>query len=247
MRHHLGELQLKPVVRMLGIADGVFAVGHVDGIVRHHLHVPTMQDTVVFRGYEVGYERLLGLEVVFELLHVVGLLALCHHGAALPFAGQAVIDAFGIDGGGVHVVFHELGGELHVLVGDGHVAIIINEAVAVGEDFHDGVARGGERRLLEGTLAEQGYGIQLVDGVGPVEGIPPRKFQGIKLLDLLLGPDAVLVLLTSTTALLCGRVCADKHQDSQKDECQYVTGVPQKQLFLIFARVHISHKSTTKY
>ena len=84
--HYLCKLEFKPVVRMLRIADRVPSLGHADRVVRHHLHVLSVEQTVILLGVEIGNEGLARIEIVLDFVHLVALATLFHHGFAVPSA-----------------------------------------------------------------------------------------------------------------------------------------------------------------
>ena len=92
-----------------------------------------MKDAVVLLGYHVGDPCLPCVEVIADLLHVERLVTLGHHGLAFPCAGKGIIGTSGKDRPGVHVVFHVVGLELHVLVADLHVPPIEHPSPSLGE------------------------------------------------------------------------------------------------------------------
>ena len=172
-RDDLGHLELEEVMRFLEVADGVHAVGDVDGLVRQHLDVAALEQAFVLLGDHVGDAGLAALEVVAELFHLVGLAALAHFGHALPLAGQRVQGAPGIDRGRIHVILHVVGRQLEILVLDGNPAPVVDLALAVGEDLQRRVGGIGEGRTVEGTLAEQVDRVGLENRIGPVQGVAP--------------------------------------------------------------------------
>ena len=187
----LADAQVYIIMGMVVVADRVFAVGEVDGVVVHHLDVAPVQDALVVVRDHVLDPGLLGVEVVAHLLHVVGLVALGHDRPAVPFAGEAVIDAAGEHGPGVHVVLHVVGGQLHVLVLHRRGAVVVDEPVAVGEVADHGIRRIGEGRHLERALAQQGHGVGLAQGVHVSERIPARQGGGVGEDDLFLDAGPV--------------------------------------------------------
>ena len=93
-------------MRMVQLADRVFAVREVDALVRHHLHMAAVHYGVVFVGDNILDGGLAGVEVVTHFIHVVGLASLRHYGASCPFAFQGVVYAFGEYGSRFHVILH---------------------------------------------------------------------------------------------------------------------------------------------
>ena len=169
----LAHAQVDIIMGVIFVADRVFSVRQVDGMVVHQLDVLTVQDAVGIVRDHVLDPRLAGIEVVADFLHIVGLSALGHHRTAVPDAFQAVIHAAGEDGPFVHVVLHIVGRQLQVLVLDGRGAIVIDEPVAVGEVADHRIGGIGEGRHLQGTLAQQGHGVRAVQGVHLAERVAP--------------------------------------------------------------------------
>ena len=143
------------VVRLIRIADGVLAVGDVDGPVRHHLDVTSVKDTFIVCGGHVGDAGLLRIEVVPHFLHLILVLALFHDGEAAPFSCLRILYALRKDFARSHVILHVSGGQLHVLVGDLDISVVVYHAFTVGEHLDDGILRSGESRLVQGTLAKE--------------------------------------------------------------------------------------------
>ena len=143
------------VVRLIRIADGVLAVGDVDGPVRHHLDVPSVKDTLIVCGGHVGDAGLLRIEVVPHFLHLILVLALFHDGEAAPFSSLRILYALRKDFARGHVILHVSGGQLHVLVGDLDISVVVYHAFSVSEHLYDGILRAGESRLVQGTLAKE--------------------------------------------------------------------------------------------
>ena len=153
--NHLGSGKLQIVVRMVGVAHRIFSLGYIDGLVRHHLDVFAVQDAVVLGSYHILDTGLARIEIIAQFLHVVFLGAFLHHRPAYPFAGKGIVHAVGIDGARIHVVFHPLGGQLHVLVGNFNVAVVIYQTVPVFEMFDDGVPGSGECRGAQRTFLHE--------------------------------------------------------------------------------------------
>ena len=129
--HNLGRREFHVVVGMLQIAYGIFTLGYVDGLVRHHLDVPAMEYSFVLAGDHVGDPGLAGVEVVTDLFHVEGLAALGHYRLAFPCMVQGVIRAPCEYDTCRHVVFHVIGRQLQVLVRDLNVSPVVHLALAV--------------------------------------------------------------------------------------------------------------------
>ena len=117
------------------VTDSVLSMGDVDGLVWEHLYVLAVEDSVILLGYHVGDPGLAGIEVVSDLLHVERLVTLGHHGLAFPCAGKGIIGTSGKDRPGVHVVFHVVGLEFDVLIGDFHITPVEHLTLAVGKDL----------------------------------------------------------------------------------------------------------------
>ncbi len=226
--YHLGAGQREIVVGVVGVADRVFALGDVDGLVVHHLYVLSVEYAVVLGGDHVGDAGLARVEVVAHLLHVVGLASLGHFGLPPPRRGRWSHTRPRVDRALVHVVLHVFGGQLHVLVGHAHVAIIIYEAFAVAEVLDYGVPGGRERGLVEGTLAEHGHRVGPVQGVGGVERIPEGQGRGVGRDHLLLHAHAVAAFrapLPGASAL--GLDFRHEQQESHQ-EGKYISELSQK-------------------
>jgi len=132
-------------MRMFAVADSVFAVGYVYGLVRHHLDVPAVQYALLLLGYHIGYSGLAGIEVVPHLLHFVCLAVVLHFRKSGDCT-RTVLGASGIHGLRLQVVFHIVCGKFHVSVCHGHIAVIVDHSLSVREIFYYGVFRSRERR-----------------------------------------------------------------------------------------------------
>ena len=168
-------------MRFLQVTDRIHAVFHVDGLVRHHLDLLTLQDAFGLFGDHVGDARLPGVEVVIHLVHLVAGTALGHLRKAVPFSREGVQLSAGIHRVGGHVKTDIIGRELHVLVGDRSAAVIVDEPVSVGKIRYNGVLGGGEGRPVERTLVQHVQGVLsgLGNGIGPRQGIPHPRLEGI--------------------------------------------------------------------
>ena len=167
---HLRHRQFHIIMRMLQVADRIDAVPHVDGLVRHHLDLLALEEAFGLLGDHVGDAGLAGVEVVTELLHLVGGVALLHFGLAHPFSGCLVLAAAGEDGVRLHVILDVVRGKLHVLVGDRGAAVVIDLPFAARELRDDGVLGGGEGGTVQGTLFQHVQRVAPGDGIGPVAG-----------------------------------------------------------------------------
>ena len=201
---------------MFGVAHGILALGDVDRIVVHHLYVAAPQYALVLAGDHVADPRLAGVEVVAQLMHVVGLVPLGHLRPAYPLALEAVVSAPGIDRPGLHVVLHVVGRELHVLVLDRHVAVIVYLALSVAEDLDHGIPGRREHRHLERALRKHGKRVCPAQGISPVYRITACERRGVGSRDLLLYAHAVGASAPSRT-----RILRRRHTGRQgKDQCQ---------------------------
>ena len=154
------------------VADGIHAILHVNGAVRHHLDFLSLQQSFRFLRNHVGNPGLLGIEIIPELLHLVGLSALGHLRLPFPLSGRRILDTPCKHGIGQHVEFHVVGRQFHVLIGDGRPSIVVNLALAVRKISDGGIFRFGESRTFQGTFPEHVQGILTGDGIRPVDGIP---------------------------------------------------------------------------
>ena len=136
-------------MRMLEVADSVLSLGDVYGLVRHHLYVLAVQESLLLLSYHIGDAGLVGVEIVAQLLHGVCGTALLHHRLALDLARKSVQSTPGEHCAGIHVILHIVGAEFHVLVLDGHVSVKENFPLPVAEHLHGGILAGGEGRHLE--------------------------------------------------------------------------------------------------
>ena len=58
-------------MRMVGIADRVFAMLYIDGPVIHHLDILSVENAVVLGSYHIVDEGLSGVEIIIQALHLV--------------------------------------------------------------------------------------------------------------------------------------------------------------------------------
>ena len=229
-------------MRMVGVADGVFAMGEVDGLVLHHLDVAPVQDAVLVVREHVLDAGLARIEVVAHLVHVVGRRALLHHGTADPFALQGVVHAAGEHDPVVHVVLHVVGRELHVLVFHAGLAVVVDQAPAVGEVADHRVRRVREGGTVQRTLAQQGHGVHPAQRIHHAEGIAPGQFGRIGGGDLFLHAGAVDGPGVAVAAQLRGRFRRGERQQQEHPGTNYVYRLPQTGFLAIFALIY---KSTT--
>ena len=185
----LGHTQLQVVVGFFQVADRIDALFQVDGLVRHHLDALALQQALTFLRNHIGDTGLAGIEIIPQLVHLVRLSVFRHFRQAFHFPRSRVLAAAGENGVGMHVVDQIIGRELHILIGDGGAAVIVDFALTVGEIRDDGVLGGGEGGLLQGALVQQvqgipaggGDGILHAQGIGPIgrDGIGPEGRQGV--------------------------------------------------------------------
>ena len=187
-----------------------------------------MQYAVVLGGDHVGDPGLAGIEIVPDLLHVVGLVALGHHGPSHPFRGRRVVDAFREHGSGLHVVFHVLRLQLHVLIFDAYVTIIIYESLSVAEILDDGVSGCRERGAFERALAEHRDRVGATDGVGRVDRIPERERRRIGRSHLLLHPHAIDGPFGASSGASVLGLHVRQHKRQCQKEGKYISELSQK-------------------
>jgi len=144
--HDFGRRQLKVIMRVFKVADGIFTFCDVDGFVRHHLDVLAVKYSVILLCDHIRDPGLAGVEVVADLLHVECLAALCHLRLAFPLLRQTVVGASGKDRSCRHVVFHVIRLELNILIGDLHVTPIVHFSLPIGEILAYRVLRARECR-----------------------------------------------------------------------------------------------------
>ena len=153
--YDLCHRQFKIIMGMLKVANGVHAVFHIDGAVRHHLDLLALQEAVRLVRYHIGDTRLVGVEVIPELLHLVGLLALGHLRLAFHLPGSGILAAGGENRIGFHIILDEVGLQRHILVCDRGAAVIVDHAPAIGEVGDDRVLGSGKGGAGEGTAVQQ--------------------------------------------------------------------------------------------
>ena len=181
-------------MRLFQVANGVDTVPQVDGLVRHHLDLLTLEQTFRLLGNHIGDAGFLGGKVVTELVHLVGLSSFGHLRKTHHFSGGKIFLAPGKNGVGQHVVFQIIGRELHILVGDRSAAVIVYHAPSVPEVRDNGILGRREGRAFQRTLVQhvQGIGPRILERIGPDEAIQLRwsiyrpyrfywlSFQGIR-------------------------------------------------------------------
>ena len=62
--HHFGSGEFEVVVRMFTVADGIFSISNVYGIVRHHLDVLAVKNSILLLGNYICDARLPGIEII---------------------------------------------------------------------------------------------------------------------------------------------------------------------------------------
>ena len=172
----LGHTKLQVIVWLLQVADRIDTFLQVDGLVRHHLDALSLQQALALLGDHIGDAGLAGIEVIPQFVHLVRLPVLRHFRQAFHLPGSGVLAAAGEDGVGLHIVDQIIGRELHILIGDGGTAVVVDFTLPVGEIRDDGVFGRRESGLLQGTLVQQvqgipaggGYGILHTQGIGPI-------------------------------------------------------------------------------
>ena len=125
-------------MRLFAVADCVAAVLDVDRSVRHHLDGLSVQDTVLLLCHHILDAGLHCLEVVADLLHLVGSLALSHFRHTCDHS-RRVFCTTCEKSLGLQVVLHIVGSQFHITVSDGHVTIVIYHLLSACEIFDDGV------------------------------------------------------------------------------------------------------------
>ncbi len=146
------------VVRL--VAGGVLAVGDVDRVVLHLFHVAAHQPAVaLLRGYALDL-RLGRLDVVGDGVHRVGGAALREDRAGRSrFALHRIGLSVGVDLLIVHVHAHEVGLQVHVLIGD--VALVVDVYHLVAHVVDQRVAV-----LARDDVVEEGAAALFGGGVG---------------------------------------------------------------------------------
>ena len=157
-------------MRLFGVAYRIFSLGDVDGLVRHHLDVLSVQDAFRLLGHHIRDSGLLGVEIVAEFLHGVALPAVFHCGHACNHA-RGIFCPPGEDCLRLHVIFHVVCRQLHVAVCHSDVSVIIYHPLAVGEILDYGITRRGECGHFEGALPEECDRIGTGHRVCPCRGI----------------------------------------------------------------------------
>ena len=167
------ETQLHVIVGLVQVAHRIAAAGDADRPVGGHLDALALNESFRLLGDHVFDLGLFAVEIVADLLHVIGLAILGHNRLPLPFPGKGVVCASGKDRSRFHVVLHVVGREFHVAVGDGHISVVEGLAGTFRKNFNDGVLGTGESRAVQRALAHQVGGI----GPGGQHGIPPERIQ----------------------------------------------------------------------
>ena len=173
-RNDFRQGQVQVIMRIFQIADLVAAILDIDGLIGHHLDVLPVEKTFVLLGEHIGNPGLTRIEIVPEFLHFIRGAAFGHFRLSFPFSGKGVIRTAGKNRPRLHVILHVVRGQFHVSIGDGNIPIIENFALAVGEYFHDGILCRRKSRGFERTLLLQGGGVDLEQGIHPVQGVPKR-------------------------------------------------------------------------
>ena len=58
-------------MRVLQIAYGIFTLSNVNGLVRHHLYILAVQQSLILLGYHFGYLGFSGIEIILQFFHSV--------------------------------------------------------------------------------------------------------------------------------------------------------------------------------
>ena len=167
------ETQLHVIVGLVQVAHRIAAAGDADRPVGGHLDALALNESFRLLGDHIFDLGLFAVEIVADLLHVIGLAILGHNRLPLPFPGEGVVCAPGKDRSRFHVVLHVVGGEFHIAVGDGHISVVKGFAGSLRKYFDNGVLGPGKGRTVQRTLAHQIGGI----GPGGQNGIPPERVQ----------------------------------------------------------------------
>ena len=144
---------------MLAVTDRVFSVSDIYGIVRHHLDVLAVEDSVLFLGHDIGNAGFARFEIVAQLLHSVCFPALGHCRLTGHIA-QAVGCTPRIDCLGFQIIFHIVCGELHISICHSDFAIVINHLLPFAEILNDRVFGRRKSRSFKGRFAQQFKGIR---------------------------------------------------------------------------------------
>ena len=145
---------MEVIVRLLAVAHCVFSFCDVDGLVRHHLYVLAVQDTVSFLGNHVCYPGLACVEIVPELLHGVGLSLLLHGRHAYDSTGRILCPSCK-HSLGLHVVFHIVSCKLHPSVCHRDISVVVDHTLAVCEVLDYRITGSSEGRHIKGALVEK--------------------------------------------------------------------------------------------
>ena len=134
-------------VRMLVIACRILTLGYVYGVVGHLLEEAAVDITVALLRYHVLDFRLLGVEIIVDILHLVAL-PLVEHLRLAHYRTRRVRQSLGKDSPGIHIIGHIICLDLHILVLYRNVAVKIDHPLAVFIYLNYGIPGGGEDRLL---------------------------------------------------------------------------------------------------
>ena len=143
-------------MRLLTITDGVFSVCDVDGVVRHHLDVFSMKDTLLLLSHHIGDSGFSCVEIIADLIHGVRLASLFHH--RLPDSVTCRVgSASCIKDTCLKVIFHIIRGQLHVAVVHTDIAIVVYDLISIAEVLYNGVFCRCECRSIQRTFVHQGH------------------------------------------------------------------------------------------
>ena len=146
LRDDLGRRQCQIIMRVFEIADGILSFGYIDGPVRQHLNVLSMQESLFLLRYHVGNAGLTGVEVIPQFLHGVCGIAFFHGRLSLDLTCQRIQCSTGIDGTCIQVIFHVIRAQLHIVILHGNVTVVVDLALSVSKYFDYGVLRRRESR-----------------------------------------------------------------------------------------------------
>ena len=123
-------------MRIIQVTDSILSFGYVDGTVRHHLYVLAMKESLILLSEHIRDPGLARIEIVTELLHIVGFAALFHHGTSFPLSGKGIQRTAGKYSSGLHVIFHIIRAELHIVIFNGDVTVIEYAPFPSGKILH---------------------------------------------------------------------------------------------------------------
>lgn len=109
----LGHAQIE--MRMLSVTDRIFTSRYIDGAVRHHVQIVSAKHPVFLLSGHVPDSGLIGLEIIEDVVHGVGLAPLSHLGLAGYHSGS-IRDSGGIDHLTLDIVFHIFRSKFHISV-----------------------------------------------------------------------------------------------------------------------------------